>query len=362
MILLVMERRRSLDLLPDLEQTPVSSVLLALPETSWQNQSGIFSLEAEEFALLSVGTSMESWQHIAINETTLAHVFIQKHLADQVGSDVAIEELRWAYLILHAYGHWAANDPLGDDGSDLPSSVLFVWPLILARGTPEWDHGVQLRHDKERQIYEVIAPRAMRLGDEVHFVDRRLSDASVLCFRGLQLMGRHRVRLSLNVSSMPRDPASQPILDEFGCGGQPLSLYVTQAKGAEAIDPLFMGCMRMISLARNASKLRRAARIGWLSEWPDTKMIDQRTELAAAELALNALQPVLNRLATNTLEIQRRFGEDSIAMHPTIRVREAETAIFVNLVKAMKELQLVSHNEYLFEALQHESYASKRGT
>jgi len=188
----------------------------------------------------------------------------------------------------------------------------------------------------------------MRPGDEVHFVDRRLSDASMLCFQGLWLTGRHRMRLSLNVSGVRRDPASHTLLQKFGCAAQPLNLYVIQQK---SVDAQFMSCMRLLALASNATRLNRADKKGWLDRWPVTRMIDQKTEAAATEIGINALQQVLTRLGSSSAHMRQRFGDDTAAARPTVHVREAETMIVVSLLKSMKELQLVSSSEYLFEAL-----------
>merc|ERR1712194_817884 len=107
----------------------------------------------------------------------------------------------------------------------------------------------------------------------------------------------------------------------------------------------------MLALAGNATLLRRAERAGWLKNWPQTGMVDRRTEAAATELAVNSLSQVLGRLGGSSTEIRQRFGGDAVATRPTVKVREAETMIVVGLLKSMKELQLVSSNEYLFEAL-----------
>merc|ERR1719408_870952 len=109
--------------------------------------------------------------------------------------------------------------------------------------------------------------------------------------------------------------------------------------------------MRLLALAANATRLQRAAKKGWFDKWPVTGMIDQRTEATATELGIGALQQVLNRLGSSSTQMRQRFGSDTAAARPTVHVREAETMIVVGLLKSMKELQLVSSNDYLFEAL-----------
>lgn len=52
--------------------------------------------------------------------------------------------------------------------------VYFVLPLFLARPTPDWQDGVGIRYDAESRVVEVVAPRAMAVGEELLFVDRRL--------------------------------------------------------------------------------------------------------------------------------------------------------------------------------------------
>merc|ERR1740130_2291576 len=88
-----------------------------------------------------------------------------------------------------------------------------------------------------------------------------------------------------------------------------------------------------------------------MNRWPVTGMVDQKTEAAATELAINVLQQVLSRLGSSSAQMRQRFGADTAAARPTVHVREAETMIVVGLLKSMKELQLVSSSEYLFEAL-----------
>lgn len=290
---------------------------------------------------------MEGWREIAVNDTTTAHALITKKLP--LMEDVTLEEVRWAYLMLHSHAQWVEEQTVDvASGLELPTGALFLWPLFLARPTPEWQHGVRLRHDKDSKMYEVITSRPMRTGDEVHFVDRRLSDASVLCFQGLWLTARHRMRLSLNVSAARRDPEALPTVQKYGCASQPLQLYVMAQK---SVDNQFMSCMRLLALAANNTKLQRAANKGWFSKWPSTGMVDQRTEATATELGIGALQQVLNRLGSSSAQMRQRFGGDTAASRPTVHVREAETMIVVGLLKSMKELQLVSSSEYLFEAL-----------
>eukprot|EP00929_Paragymnodinium_shiwhaense_P119027 TRINITY_DN90914_c0_g1_i1.p1 TRINITY_DN90914_c0_g1~~TRINITY_DN90914_c0_g1_i1.p1 ORF type:complete len:515 (+),score=56.92 TRINITY_DN90914_c0_g1_i1:119-1663(+) len=346
--LLIMERRRG-----KTSGLPASQVAAAaldiFPDMSWMAENGLFAIDGEEFRIVSTGTSMESWQQAAVNETIRAREFAQKTLAAKLGSDVklSMEEVRWAYLMLHAYGQWVEDDGM-DEGLGMPSHILFLWPLFLARPTPEFQHGVQLRHDPEKHVYEVVTPRALRYGEEIHFVDRRLSDASALSYRGLQLIGQHRAHITFNVSGAARDAEAQQTLDRFGCGAQPLRLYLTAQK---TVDPHFISCMRMLALASNASKLQRAEKAGWLDTWPDTGMVDRKTELQASELAVSALQGALQRLGSSNAEIRQRFGSDPLARRPTVRVRESESMILLGLLKSMKELQLVGSNEYLFEAL-----------
>merc|ERR1711976_811242 len=119
----------------------------------------------------------------------------------------------------------------------------------------------------------------------------------------------------------------------------------------KSVDAQFMSCMRLLALAANATRLQRAEKKGWLSRWPVTGMVDQRTEATATELGIGALQQVLTRLGSSSAQMRPRFGGDTAAARPTVHVREAETMIIVGLLKSMKELQLVSSSEYLFEAL-----------
>lgn len=337
--LLVMERRRGSH--ESLHPDAATEVVATLPELAWQRENGLFAVDEEEFKVFGTGTSMEGWQNVAFTATGAAHAFITEKLPHL--SEVSLEEVRWAYLMLQSHAQWAEDS--GNDiqaGLELPPGALFLWPLFLARPTPEWQHGARLRHDKGNSVYEVVATHAMRPGDEVHFVDRRLSDASVLCFQGLWLTARHRMRLALNVSSARRDPEALPFLEKYGCASQPLQLYVMQQK---SVDNQFMSCMRLLAMASNATRLKRAESKGWFERWPETKMIDQRSEATATELGIGALQQVLNRLGSSSAQMRQRFGSDTAAARPTVHVREAETMIVVGLLKSMKELQLVSSTD-----------------
>eukprot|EP00747_Dinoflagellata_sp_TGD_P165324 gnl/TRDRNA2_/TRDRNA2_186446_c0_seq1.p1 gnl/TRDRNA2_/TRDRNA2_186446_c0~~gnl/TRDRNA2_/TRDRNA2_186446_c0_seq1.p1 ORF type:complete len:519 (-),score=88.46 gnl/TRDRNA2_/TRDRNA2_186446_c0_seq1:95-1651(-) len=355
LLLLVLERRKGL--VPELASSATSEVIKILPDVFWQERNGLFSIDADEFRTFGTGTSMEGWREVALNETALAHDFIHNRLPELV--EVDTDELTWAYLMLHSHAQWAwpaeqltegniHEEGILDDGIGLPQHVIFLWPLFLARPTPEWEHGVYVHYSEADHMYEAVATRPMAAGEEVHFVDRRLSDASVFCFRGLWLTSRHRVRLSLDVGGIAVEPEAQPILRQYGCSGQPLMLYVEAQK---QVDEHLIGCMRMLALATNATRLRRAQSKGWLSAWPRTWLVDQQIEATATELAIFALQQVLDRLSSSGPEIRQRFGGDPLSAHPSAKVREAETMIVVGLLKSMKELQLVSSNEYLFEAL-----------
>lgn len=345
--LLVLERRRGR--VAPLAPSAASAVLEVLPDLQWQAKHGLFALDAEELRVLGAGTSMAGWLEAGLRKTSEAHRFMGTGaLEAELGGAVGLDEVRWAYLALHARAQWTEEESL-DDGVDLPSKAVFLWPLFLARPTPEWRHGVRLRYDSERRVYEAIAAAPLRPGEEVLFVDRRLSDASALCFWGLWLVGRHRARLDLDMSSVAKDPQSDPILQRYGCGGQPLRLYIQARK---SVDPQFLSCMRLIALSTNASRLQHIVeRSKWAKAWPETAMISRQGEALAAELAILVLQQALHRLGNSSAEIRQRFGNDPVAVRPTVRVREAETMVVVGLLTSMKELQLLSGNEYLFESL-----------
>jgi len=350
-VLLVMERRRGIA--GDFAEDSTTDVLATFPALPWQRDNGLFAIDEEEFRIFSTGTSMAGWRESALKVVSIAHDFMIDKLPHL--EEVKIDEVRWAYLMLQSHAQWAEEE--APSGLELPPSVLFLLPLFLARPTPEWQHGVKLRHNKEEGSYEVVATHVMRPGDEVHYVDRRLSDASVLSFQGLWLTGRHRMRLTLNVSAAKKDPATLPVLQKYGCAAQPLYLYVMQQK---SVDNQFMGCMRLLALAANATRLQRAEKKGWFDRWPVTGMVDQKTEAAATELGINALQQVLSRLGSSSAQMRQRFGGDTAAARPTVHVREAETMIVVGLLKSMKELQLVSSSEYLFEALKEDGGRDNR--
>lgn len=335
--ILVLERLRGH--MPGLRPSPLLGVLDVLPELA----TSIFAIEEREFQVFGIGTSMEGWREAAFKEVELAHAFIKANLP-YLG-EVSHEKVQLAYLALQAHGQWT-DDRMLHESLDLPDSVVFLSPLFLARPTPEYEHGARLRWNEVSGLWEAAAPRNMKPGDEVHFVDRRLSDASVLCFRGLWFTGRHRMQLTLNVSDAKRDDKAQALLDRYECGARPLRLYMTAQK---SVDQRFFGCMRLLALAGNSSRMLKANRSGWLKNWPNTTAHSRSAEAQATELAINALQQVLNKIGTSSAAIRKDFGNDAVATRPTVKVREAETMVVVALLKSMKELQLVTNHSQLYD-------------
>jgi len=319
------------------DQGLVSDVLSLLPDVSWQADHGLFAVDPEEFRMVSKGTSMEGWRDRAVNDTIEALAYLTT-----LDMSVELPDIRWAYLILHSYGQWLHDDK--DTGDlEVTHNVVYLWPLFLARPTPEPQDAVGLRFNPVSRQHEVFATRDMNAGEEMYFLDPRLTDASVLCFRGLWFANRHRVQLSLQVTA-ERDLAAQPLLDLYGCGAQPLRLRVTQDRGVER----FLECMRMLALAGNASKLRHAQQRGWVPQHSYNRV----SEAAAVEIAISSLQGALHSIGETSAELRQYFGGDSIAAHPALRVRTAETKAILDILKTMKDLQIVVSNEYLYEALQ----------
>mmetsp|Transcript_45820 Transcript_45820/g.106467 ORF Transcript_45820/g.106467 Transcript_45820/m.106467 type:complete len:491 (+) Transcript_45820:72-1544(+) len=341
--LLVLEQLRGR--IKVLERPWLSDMLEVLLEQPGEQTSNIFTVDDDEFRLLSVGTSMESWRQTALAETKLTFEFVRDEL--QGAGEVTIDMVQHAYLFLHSFSQWS-SPPAVDDDLDLPEDiVVFLWPLFLARPTPSFEHGVQIAFDGATDEYIVRTSSAMRPGQEVHFVDWRLSDATALCFSGLWLSGRHRAKLSLDVSSLLRDVGTQTVLAEYGCSSQPLSLYVQSDRG---VDRRFLACMRLLSLATDGKKLQRALDQGWTRTWPDTLPLSHRDEGKAIELGIASLLQALGRLRSSSTDIKQHFGTDPVAERPTLKVREAETMLILGLLKSLKELQLVVSDGNLYEA------------
>lgn len=330
LVLLIMERRRGM--VNGLEPTASSKVLNVLPSLAWQRGNGLFAIDKEEFHDMALGTSMEGWQDTAQKDVRRALSYLRRSLPEL--TNVSVEEVQWAYLLLHSLGQWTDLNYTHDEQLDIPPQLHFLWPLFLARPTADWDNGVRVRHNATERMYEVFTPRALAATEELHFVDWRLSDASVLCFRGLWLASRHRAQISLDMSNFTRDPLSQPILNKYGCGSQPLRLYVQAQKST---DPLFLSCMRMLALSTEAKKLRKAHKTGWMANWPHTEKVNAQYETTAAAIAVHTLQHALDRLSTSNSKIRQRFGGDSVALRQTVKVREAEMLVIVSMLKSMKD-------------------------
>lgn len=362
--LVILERRRPLGpAVGDAAGTPTAAGIAAArsaafrvaPKLGWQEKSGIFAIDEEEFMLLGAGTSMEGWREVAVNETQRALKGIQGLNVERSLPNVTLEEVRWAYLLLHAQR--LRSDDGGAD--EWPRGTALLWPRLLARTTPDPAVGAVVSWSDRDGAFLVSAPRSLGPGDELLFLDPMLSDASALCFRGLWLTERHRMQLSLDVSSAKRDAASQPLLDKYGCGAQPLQLFIETQK---TVDQRFIGCMRLLALASNASRLQALERKGFFDEWPATSSANRRTEVAAVDLAIETLSHVLNRLSSKGAVIKQRFGADTVAQRPCAKVREAETMLVVSLLKSMKELQAIARDEFLFDNLRDSERERRRAS
>lgn len=349
LVLLTMERRRGT--LEGLEKTPGSKVFATLLDLKWQKSNGLFAIDEDEFNVFSVGTSMEGWQQAAFSDTQAAHNFIIMHDAFEPFRDVSLEEVRWAYIVINAYGQWwQTMDDFEGATKEQQEMRLFLLPLFLARPTPDSEHAVRIEYKEESRTFELMSPKDLNYGEEVFFLDPALSDASVLCYRGLWFTKRHRMLLSLRVNHSKVDKDSLAILDKYGCGASPLQMYV---KASKNIEPRFIGCMRMLAMSYNASRLARIEKppLLWMQDWPHTHLIDQHVEMAATQIAIDLLQQALEGLSSVNSQIRQKYGSDVVAARPTAKVREAETMILVQLLKTMKELQVVASNEYLFDTL-----------
>ncbi|CAJ1352268.1 unnamed protein product, partial [Effrenium voratum] len=208
-----------------------------------------------------------------------------------LGASVSIEHLRWAYLVLHSYGH-VESSVLPED-LELPSQVWFLWPLFLARPTGDPQHAVKLRHNKAEQVYEVLAPRDMGPEEELLFLDPQLTDATALSFRGLWLTTQHRAQLKLPLKE------KSPLMQKYGCGTQTLNLVV---KLQRSIDPTFLSCVRLLAASEVPGLVPKLEKRGWFDRWPQTLPIDQSTEHSAAQLASEMLQKALERLSQSNAE------------------------------------------------------------
>jgi len=322
-------------------------VLQLLPDLQWQQENGLFALDPEELRVLGSGTSMHHWRDVAVNETSVALEYITSELGPLLGAGrVTLDHVRWAYLVVHGFGQGEGPGPPPED-LELPSQVWFLWPLFLARPTAEPEHAALLRHNKAEQVYEVLAPRDMAASEELLFLDLRLTDASALCFRGVWVTAKHRAQLKLPLSSRLKGP-SVPLMQKYGCLSQTQNLNLIVPVSRD-VAPAFLSCMRMA--AADPEMLQRLETRGWFDNWPLTLPIDQRNEQSAAQLAVELLQKVLERLTQSNNELRQRFGSASVVQRPCVRVREAETMVVVSLLKSMQELALLSSNEYLFEAL-----------
>lgn len=101
--------------------------------------------------------------------------YISFELEPQLGTSCTLQHVRWAYLLVHGYGQSEGPGAPALE-LELPSHVWFLWPLFLARPTPEAPDAALLRHNKAptsvwfregryrwrqvEQVYEVVVPRA----------------------------------------------------------------------------------------------------------------------------------------------------------------------------------------------------------
>ena len=73
--------------------------------------------------------------------------YISFELEPQLGTSCTLQHVRWAYLLVHGYGQSEGPGAPALE-LELPSHVWFLWPLFLARPTPEAPDAALLRHNK----------------------------------------------------------------------------------------------------------------------------------------------------------------------------------------------------------------------
>jgi len=314
-----------------------------LPTLDWISNHGLFSL-AEEFPLLTQGTSMENWLEMGVSVTN----DVYHQLNNVFQGKLSLDQVRWAYLVTMAYSTRPRT-------LDRPT---FLVPLILAR--PHTEYTPLLHHDKEAAVYKFVANMEIPAGNEFFAYDPTLSDASALCYRGLWFTRRHRMELQLQLR-FTLDDDSSAVLEKYECVSlgslwtpvdptKPLvRLFVSHLH--RQIPKHFMSCLRLLAASKegqDGAQLRALEKRGYMEKWPETAMISQTIEVKAASLALLLLQEKVEALMAGNKQVRETFGADNVAARPTTKVREAETLILVSLLNSMNELHMVvsSHDLY----------------
>merc|ERR1719265_1659254 len=101
---------------------------------------------------------MEGWQQAAFSDSQAAHNFIMMHDGLELFRDVSLEEVRWAYIVLHTYGQWPQTlDDFEGATKEQQEIRLFLLPLFLARPTPDSDHAVRIEYKEDSKTFELIS-------------------------------------------------------------------------------------------------------------------------------------------------------------------------------------------------------------
>eukprot|EP00397_Hematodinium_sp_SG-2012_P024732 GEMP01025778.1.p1 GENE.GEMP01025778.1~~GEMP01025778.1.p1 ORF type:complete len:493 (+),score=100.39 GEMP01025778.1:19-1497(+) len=316
-----------------------------LPTLDWISNHGLFSM-AEEFPLLTHGTSMQQWFEMGTSVTNDVHKRLDKVFPGQL----TIDQVRWAYIVtmMHSTRPKMLEQP------------TLLAQMVLARPTAYKENAPILVHDKESGSYKFLANLEMAGGMEFFAYDPTFSDASALCFRGLWFTRRHRMELNLNIT-LTLDAETTEILEKYECIGQgsswmpfdrtkpSLRLFVTHHH--RQIPKHFMSCLRLLAASKDGTDGKRLQVMetqDYMSKWPQTKMASQQIELKAAELALALLQKNVDAILSVNKEVRKTFGADNVAARPSTKVREAETMILVSLLKSMNELHVMASSPDLY--------------
>jgi len=336
--------------------SPLRHFVDLLPSFEFQKEKGLFSMDASVLNFTALGTNLEGMRDQADSEIDAALAYgSEPEVSEALGAGGAptLEELRWAYHLLHSHGQSGLfnNEP------------RFLLPLFFARPTPELRDGVSIVRGSSG--WQVLANQdGVKAGDEIYVPMPTVTDATLLAFRGQSLSSRHRMKVDVDIVPEPfTDVASMPILREWGCVG-PQTFFIKEVnnKGA-SLDRRYLSCMRMIAASRNATRLRTLVqKTAWASDWPQTSPIGHKNEGNAAAIGARYLHSKFDRMKESMDVVVALFGKLTAEHHPTILVRDAEAVMLGESVKVLLMVQQVAKDPAMFMTYQELTARTKRSS
>uniref|UniRef100_A0A0G4FR39 Uncharacterized protein n=1 Tax=Chromera velia CCMP2878 TaxID=1169474 RepID=A0A0G4FR39_9ALVE len=364
-----------------------NQILGLMPAVSWHRNQGLFSISRTDFNVTAWGTTMETWREeadIAVDAALEALGQSQssspsppppllKSLSEAERKKIGVEELRWAWVLLHSHGlpEGPQRCPVNDNeeekggkrwtdspggcekgkggGSSLPLPLFFLRPSpvkaasLVVEPAEEGEGGVRL-----------VAGGNIKEGEEVFLWTPQISDAWLLAFRGVFFRTRHRMVTSFNFTAKATDADVVANMTELGCG--PTEPFAIQRFDDEkaSINRLFYSCLRL-GVAAEVPKLFWKLRNSkaFMGDWPRTRSLTLLSETSAITFGADLLKSKLDRLVSSSEELKQRLsGAGTVGDFPLVQVRAEEVELLVGILRTIREVMEVIKVPVLFDAYQ----------